>query len=64
MQGHFPYIAKHLKTGHLYTVLMEVEECTNGREGKMYTVYTRDNMLFCRDSEEFNKKFNKVVDNG
>ena len=51
----------HLKTGNMYDVLLEnVIECTNGREGKCYVLYSNDeNMWFCREFEEFHKKFKK-----
>ena len=52
-------LTKHIKTGNIYTVLAKnVCECTNGREDLMYTVYmNKEGMVFCREQEEFNQKF-------
>lgn len=52
-------LAKHIKTGNIYTVLARnVCECTNGRETLMYTIYmNQEGMVFCREQEEFAKKF-------
>ena len=54
-------VVRHIKTGNLYTLIREdVIECTNGREEKMYVVYTRNGKLFCREQQEFWRKFEEV----
>lgn len=52
----------HNKTGNIYHVLTQnVIECTNGREEKKYTLYVNNNgQIFCRETEEFDKKFTKL----
>lgn len=50
--------AVHVKTGKRYTVLYDdVIECTNGREELHYVVYTDGIRVFCREREEFRRKF-------
>ena len=51
----------HIKTNNVYDVLLEnVIECTNGREDTRYVLYCNDkNQWFCREFEEFHKKFKK-----
>lgn len=54
---------RHLKTGNIYYLIMDnVIECTNGREEKRYAVYmsAHSGERFCRESEEFHHKFEKV----
>lgn len=52
---------RHIKTNNLYTVLREdVIECTNGREEKRYVLYTRNGKVFCREQQEFWRKFEEV----
>ena len=52
---------KHKKTGNLYTVLYdEAIECTNGREGIDYTVYTNGDKIFVRQTNEFYKNFERI----
>lgn len=55
-------LARHIKTGNIYTVLAKnVCECTNSREDLMYVVYmNKEGMVFCREQEEFNQKFELV----
>ena len=58
----FTYPVKHLKTGNIYTVLLDnVTECTNGREDIKYVVYTNGSMIFCREINEFKAKFTKLA---
>ncbi len=51
----------HIKTGDTYFVIKrDVIECTNGREDKKYVIYCKgikDAKFFCREQEEFDKKF-------
>lgn len=50
--------AIHKKTGNIYHVLNDnVIECTNGREDIRYVVYYREGKTFCREYNEFIKKF-------
>lgn len=54
---------KHNKTGNIYVVISsQVLECTNGREGIDYVVYTNANgdMIFCREAAEFYQKFTRL----
>lgn len=57
---------KHNKTGKTYFQLFlpcfgqEAIECTNGREDKLYVLYTDGVHLFCREREEFNQKFTAI----
>ena len=41
--------------------MMNVIECTNGREDKKYVVYmsAHTGMKFCREADEFYQKFEK-----
>ena len=60
---------KHKKTGNLYVVIYdEAIECTNGREGIDYTVYTSINdvkdmngKIFVRQTNNFYQMFEKVI---
>ena len=52
---------KHNKTGNIYTAISsQVLECTNGREGIDYVVYTNGYMIFCREAAEFYQKFTRL----
>lgn len=53
---------RHKKTGNIYyLIMMNVIECTNGREDKKYIVYmsAHTGMKFCREADEFYQKFEK-----
>jgi len=55
------YPVEHIKTGNTYYVLhRDIIECTNGREEKKYVLYYRDGKFFCREQEEFDRKFRKL----
>lgn len=54
----------HNKTGNLYALVQtDIIECTNGREDKKYVVYlsigNAKTKVFCREQEEFFRKFTK-----
>lgn len=49
---------KHNKTGNIYVVISsQAIECTNGRDGIEYVVYTNGDKIFCRKAFEFYQKF-------
>lgn len=51
----------HKKTGNRYYMLKrDIIECTNGREEKKYVLYYRDGEFFCREQDEFDKKFELI----
>lgn len=54
-----------IKTGHIYKLLYEGKECTNGREDKAYFIYVEaddeDHLsVFIREKQEFLVKFKEV----
>lgn len=50
--------ATHNKTGNVYTIITDKGiDCTNERDGTRVVVYTRDNMIFVREYNEFSDKF-------
>lgn len=57
-----PRQARHKKTGNIYWVIaMNIIECTNGRENKLYVLYENDlGKLFCREQNEFFEKFEPI----
>lgn len=55
----------HVKTGKIYYVIRfpdfgNIIECTNGREGLNYVLYTDGIRIYCREQEEFNQKFKNI----
>lgn len=51
----------HKKTGNIYYVLFEnVLDATNARPGNKVVLYSKDDLLFVRDAEEFFEKFEEV----
>lgn len=55
---------KHKKSGDLYYLIFIAEDCTNARAGEnvQVAVYRKENdtKVYCRDYEEFIKKFEKL----
>ena len=45
----------------IYTYIEEVINCTNEQDGQVMILYTKDNLLFVREKEEFYKKFERVI---
>jgi hypothetical protein len=53
----------HIKSGDLYKVLFKnVINANNSGNGELYTVYAKSGQLFCRNSEEFDQKFKRLLD--
>jgi hypothetical protein len=51
-------LARHNKTGHIYKIIGEAKNCTNGvNDGQAMVVYTNQEMTFVRDKKEFLEKF-------
>lgn len=54
----------HTKTGELYRYLATAAEKTQGREGKLYTLYCPlddGNLIYCREQAEFEADFELVT---
>lgn len=59
---------RHKKTGRIYQVadnnnLIEVINTTNAQDGQRMVMYldpSKPNMIFVREKNEFNKKFEKI----
>ena len=51
---------RNKKNGKTYTVLGEVVDCTNERDGTLCILYTYGDKLFVREKKEFFEKFHKV----
>lgn len=54
---------KNKKTGMIYTYIDEVINCTNEQDGQIMILYTKDDMLFAREKEEFYNKFERIINN-
>ena len=52
---------RNKKNGMIYTYIEEVINCTNQQDGQVMVLYTKDNLLFVREKEEFYKKFDRVI---
>jgi hypothetical protein len=53
----------HVKTGKIYVGIQIVTDCTNARDGAAMMLYRRESdlrVLFVRDLQEFQVKFQKI----
>ena len=55
------YVVIHLKTGNEYTVLGEVRNCTNNRDGEVMVLYSSSAGMFVREKQEFWQKFREKI---
>ena len=54
---------RNKKNNQIYTYLNEVINCTNSHDGQRMVLYTKDDLLFVRDKEEFFCKFESIIIN-
>ena len=52
---------RNKKNGMIYTYIDEVINCTNAQDGQVMILYTKDNLLFVREKEEFFQKFERII---
>jgi hypothetical protein len=52
---------KNIKNGTIYEIVQtEIINCTNAQDGQKMILYTNGELTFCREEQEFYKKFEKI----